>query len=280
MTGWTDPESPVHLSSESPSEDGSGVWLLLCLRGRCRLTATDSPLLLTAPQHALLYAGGANQIVFSPETPDTELVAIAWPGAGFREITAGLPAPLTGFQQAIQYLQSAVLGAEAIPSALQYAVRELLTLLPAAPTTAPDPVQQLRCRAKLWEILALQIASFTQPASPPNPLGLTEYDQERLRFAHNYLLQHVQLPPTLPELARIVGLNEHKLKRGFKALFGKPTFAYLAEWRLLEARRLLLTDSALTAGEVAFELGYSSLPHFSAAFKQRFGLSPRALRMS
>ena len=105
----------------------------------------------------------------------------------------------------------------------------------------------------------------------------TEYDQERLLFARDYLIQHLHLPPSLPELARIAGLNEFKLKNGFKELFGQPVFAYLAEYRLQEAQAQLL-EGRKTASELAFELGYSSLQHFSTAFKKKFGVSPRELR--
>jgi AraC family transcriptional regulator, transcriptional activator of the genes for pyochelin and ferripyochelin receptors len=252
----------------------AAVWLLFCLRGRCGIhDAAATPLLLTARRHALL-SPTISAIRFEAEAAETELLAIAWPAPSFTALTAELPEPLAGFSTAVQHHRAAHLIGAACPPALQLVLRDLLTI--AAQSAVP--LTLLQSRAKLWELVALQAAAFTQPAASTRPIGLSEYDQERLHFAHDYLLQHVQLPPTLPELARIAGLNECKLKRGFKALFGQPTFAYLAEWRLQEARQRLLANPTVTASEVAFELGYASLPHFSAAFKHRFGISPRALR--
>jgi AraC-like DNA-binding protein len=76
---------------------------------------------------------------------------------------------------------------------------------------------------------------------------------------------------------RRVGLNEYKLKRGFRELFGTTVFAYLSEQRLALAKRMLL-DTDKTAAEIAFELGYATPQHFSAAFKKRFGVSPKSMR--
>lgn len=249
------------------------VSLLLCRHGRCAVHSTGAPVLhLAGPQHAALFPAGA-LITLRADAPATELIVLAWPIAGFVEVAAELAAPLASFGAAVQVDAFAVLGPAPLPLTLSHAVGALLTAEPASSGT----LRQLWRRARLWEVVAIQLAALEHPL----PIHtLSEYDQERLRFARDYLLQHTQLPPTLPELARLAGLNECKLKRGFKALFGQPAFAYLAEWRLLDARRRLTADPALTASEVAFELGYASLQHFSAAYKQRFGHSPRARRIS
>lgn len=87
----------------------------------------------------------------------------------------------------------------------------------------------------------------------------------------------ITTPPTLSEVARSVGLNEYKLKRGFKETFGTTVFSYLTEQRLESAKRLLL-DTDKTASEVGFELGYATAQHFHHAFKNRFGVTPNSMR--
>ena len=85
------------------------------------------------------------------------------------------------------------------------------------------------------------------------------------------------MPPSLSELARIIGINEYKLKRGFKEIFGNTVFGYLSDARL-EIAKMDLLENKKTVSEIALELGYSSLPHFSNAFKNKFGVSPAKLK--
>lgn len=103
-----------------------------------------------------------------------------------------------------------------------------------------------------------------------------EYDRERILFARDYLMRHMENPPSLPGLSRLAGINEFKLKNGFKELFGQPVFAWLAEYRLETARGELMKGDR-TVTEIAFELGFSSPQHFSSAFKNKYGVSPREM---
>jgi AraC family transcriptional regulator, transcriptional activator of the genes for pyochelin and ferripyochelin receptors len=143
--------------------------------------------------------------------------------------------------------------------------------------TLPAAHQPLYFEAKAMELMALQAACYqeTQLTAPRH--AKTEYDRERILFAKDYLLKHIAMPPTLAKLALVSGINEFKLKNGFREMFGNSVFAYLAEHRLEIAKRELI-DGKKTATEIAFELGYSSLQHFSSRFKERYGVTPTALR--
>jgi AraC-like DNA-binding protein len=109
------------------------------------------------------------------------------------------------------------------------------------------------------------------------PLPRTRGERDKLFAARDLIEARLDHPPTLAEVARQIGLNEFKLKRGFKALFGKTVFSHLTEQRLELALRLLL-DTDKTAAEVGFELGYRTPQHFSEAFKRRFGVTPKTVR--
>lgn len=113
-----------------------------------------------------------------------------------------------------------------------------------------------------------------------NPVGTfvkTPQDRDKLIQAQAILNQQVDQPPTIPELARKVGLNEYKLKKGFKELFGTTMFGFVHQKRMGLARKLLL-DTNLSAKEIAYQAGYSSPQHFSRAFKAEFGQSPDRMR--
>ena len=105
-----------------------------------------------------------------------------------------------------------------------------------------------------------------------------EYDRERILFARDYLLKHIENPPSLPELARLAGINEFKLKNGFKEIFNQPVFAWLADVRIETAMAELMKKNRPIT-EIAFELGFSSPQHFSAAFKRKYGVPPRFFQL-
>jgi len=77
----------------------------------------------------------------------------------------------------------------------------------------------------------------------------------------------LETPPTLTELSRIAGINEFKLKKDLKKHLTKLFFEYLADVRLEIAKNDLL-EKKKSITEIAFELGYSSLQHFSSAFQK------------
>ncbi len=102
----------------------------------------------------------------------------------------------------------------------------------------------------------------------------SEYDRERLDFAKNYLIQNYDMPPTIAELSRIAGINEQKLKNGFKERFGKTIHTFLTDYKMEIALRDL-QQKTKNPSQLAFDLGFSSLQHFSKAFKQYYGFTPK-----
>ncbi len=136
-----------------------------------------------------------------------------------------------------------------------------------------DPLKRMFFFSKAIEMLVLQAESFDKSVPSKSLYVKKEYDKERILFARDYLVKHMECPPTLTELSRNAGINEFKLKRGFKEIFNMTAFEYLSAVRLEMARTDLL-DNKKPISEIAFELGYSSLQHFSAAFKKKFGVAP------
>lgn len=126
-------------------------------------------------------------------------------------------------------------------------------------------------QAKCVELLILQAEAFER--SRPGKTTLTSaHDKDCITYAREYLLQHITDPPTLQELAAIAGTNTFKLKNGFKELFNNTVFGYLNEMRLDQARTLL--QEGIPIKEVADRTGYSSVQHFSTAFRKKFNIPP------
>jgi AraC family transcriptional regulator len=98
-------------------------------------------------------------------------------------------------------------------------------------------------------------------------------DREKIVKAREILLQHIGEPITIKELSRKVAINECYLKKGFKELYGTTVFDFYQSQRM-EHARYLLYEKGLSVTEVSMMLGYSSISHFSTAFKKHTGLKP------
>jgi AraC-like DNA-binding protein len=70
-----------------------------------------------------------------------------------------------------------------------------------------------------------------------------------------------------------VGINHGKLNMGFRKMYGTTVFGYLRRMRLLEAKRLI-DQGEMNVTEVALNVGYNSLPSFSKAFTEFYGIPP------
>lgn len=134
-------------------------------------------------------------------------------------------------------------------------------------------VNTLFLQAKCIELLTLQVEALEkQQHTPANTVMKTADDKSRIVYARDYLVAHMSSPPSLTELATIAGTNTFKLKNGFKELYNQSVFGYLTQVKLSQARELLL--SGLPVKEVADQLGYSSVQHFTTAFRKQFGTTP------
>jgi AraC-like DNA-binding protein len=100
-----------------------------------------------------------------------------------------------------------------------------------------------------------------------------ESGRERIYMARDILLQRIGEPITIKQLSRKVAINECYLKKGFKEVFGTTIFDFYQQQRM-EHAKYLLYEKGLSVTDVSALLGYSSISHFSAAFKKHTGLKP------
>ncbi len=130
--------------------------------------------------------------------------------------------------------------------------------------------------AKAIELFLLQIKQLDQQDQAVTS-KLKPQDVACLHEVKDTLELHYSQPHSITELARKAGINQMKLKNGFKELFGNTVFGYLHDIRMKEAKRLLL-DEKMYVGEVAYLIGYKHPHHFTAAFRKKFGMLPRDLK--
>lgn len=101
----------------------------------------------------------------------------------------------------------------------------------------------------------------------------SDTDREKIMQARDLLIQSIGQPITIKELSRKVAMNECYLKKGFKEMYGTTIFDFYQNQRM-EHAKYLLYEKGLNVTDVSMLLGYSSISHFSTAFKKQTGLKP------
>lgn len=169
---------------------------------------------------------------------------------------------------------------------------ELLPFLPCptTPEIAFTLQQILNCpyqgstrliylEGKTLEVVALQLELMVGDRhSSEKPLKLRRDEIDRIHHAKELLTQHLDNPPSLMALAQRVGLNDRKLKEGFRQVFNTTAFGYLHDYRMEQARQLLRQN--MTIAGVAAAVGYASPTAFNAAFRRKFGMNPKRYQLA
>lgn len=154
--------------------------------------------------------------------------------------------------------------------------RMYLTQLHQTDKTTPF-IRSLRQTETAMHLLSIALECITIPFNecqvPACRFLAYESEREKIKEACLVLEQNLDKPLTIPELAKKVAINECYLKKGFKALVGKTVHDYHQDLRIAKAKELL-QGQGLTVTEVAHTLGYSSISHFSTAFKRVTGMKP------
>jgi len=92
-----------------------------------------------------------------------------------------------------------------------------------------------------------------------------------------FIESHFAEPVGLDDVAGIAGVSRYHLTRVFHGALGQPIVRYLRGRRLTEAARALANGAPDILG-VALEAGYGSHEAFTRAFRERFGVTPEAVR--
>ena len=140
-------------------------------------------------------------------------------------------------------------------------------------------IKSLYYKGKGYELLSLYFNRTEDPNAEQCPFLVDEENVLKIRKAKEIVLANLAEPPGLQELADQIGLNLKKLKMGFKQIYGDTVYGFLFDYKMDYARRLLDTGS-YNVNEVGLKIGYSTGSHFIAAFKKKFGTTPKKYLMS
>jgi len=247
------------------------VTMYFNLSGRCSIhpAGMDKPINFEDETCNMFYASGGTALVKNSQEKTTAFM-IQFTRDAFVRLTRDSNTVLTNFATKVAAGKQARIS----ETNLLLDINTSLIIKSILQCDYPDDLKKMFLLSKTIELLVLQAKSFALALNTKDTFVKNEYDKQRITFVKEVLSKNIQRPPTLSELATIAGINEYKLKKGFKEMFGNTVFGYLSDLRLYHARdELVKKEKRVT--EIAYELGYSSVQHFSAAFKKKFEISPR-----
>lgn len=158
-----------------------------------------------------------------------------------------------------------------ISSALKLALNQLFAV------NLSDNARRIFLQGKVLEILSLYFSN-RQPDVESCPFLNDEAVVRKIKHAKEHLLKNIDSAPTIKELSKVAGLNEFQLKAGFKEIYGNTVYGYLLDHKLDHARALLDTKK-FKVNEAATQVGYTNTSHFIAAFRKKFGITPKKYLM-
>jgi AraC-like DNA-binding protein len=130
-----------------------------------------------------------------------------------------------------------------------------------------DAIAALR-EGRPWRDVRMEIAAALG-------LGTPLHEDARITAALQNLREHPGKPHALDQVARKANLSPSRFLHLFKAVTGVPFRRYRMWMRMGAAVRSMTAGRSLT--EAALAAGFASSSHFSAAFREMFGLSPSQL---
>jgi len=140
-------------------------------------------------------------------------------------------------------------------------------------------IKKLYFKGKIYELLSLYFNRAEDPNAEQCPFLIDEENVIKIRKAKDFVIANMAEPPGLQELADEVGINLKKLKMGFRQIYGDSVYSFLFDYKMDYARKLLDSGS-FNVNEVGLRIGYSTSSHFIAAFKKKFGTTPKKYLMS
>ena len=140
-------------------------------------------------------------------------------------------------------------------------------------------IKNLYVKGKIYELLSLYFQKDEVSDGEYCPFLVDERDVAKIRQAKDIIISRMVDPPSLQDLANETGLNLKKLKEGFKQIYGDTVYSFLFDYKMEHAKRLL-ENNQLNVAEIGHKVGYSTSSHFIAAFKKKFGTTPKQYVMN
>lgn len=133
--------------------------------------------------------------------------------------------------------------------------------------------RKLYLKGKVLELIALQTENYERKKHT----NYTTKTLKKVYQARQFITENLDKSITICELSKELFMNEFDIKLEFKNVFGHSIKEFCT-LKKMERAQNLLKNSEVPIYEIAENIGYKNATHFTAAFKKRFGLTPKTYR--
>jgi len=258
----------VHKQVVTRKIDSSYIQFHFCLKGNAKFIFNQGNYALEIPeeQSLLLYNTQQDLPLNTELAPNTWMLSLVMSIQKFHSLftkQAGhIPFLSTEFKDKKYYSQ------EVISPAIAVVLSQLMNY------NLHQSVMELYLKGKILELIALYFNRMEDVAIEQCPFLVDEENVKRIRQAKDIIIARMAEPPTLAELAEEIGLSLKRLKEGFKQIYGDSVYSFLFNYKMEYARKMLESNQH-NVNEVGLKVGYSTASHFIAAFKKKYGTTPK-----
>jgi AraC-like DNA-binding protein len=229
------------------------VEVVLPLGGGARLELSGSRHSLADREAAFFWAGHPHRIADNDDD-----VEVAWLTVPLVDVLAwDLPAAFVG-----ELLRGDV---SLMPAPSQLV--DAMAVWQHEIGASPELTNAARLEAHAW---LLRAAAFAHASAPSGP-------RSAATVMASHVSQHFREPLLVADVAAVAHLHPSTAADVFRRSMGVTIGEYLAQCRVAEAQRLLISTDATTT-DVAARAGFGSTSRFYARFVQDCGMSPGAYR--
>lgn len=140
----------------------------------------------------------------------------------------------------------------------------------------PDPIKKGYSKVKVLELL-LFLSGLTPEDGSEQRRYFPRDQVETVKAVKDYLVAHLDEHITIKELCQRFSIAQTTLKTCFKGVYGTSIYAFIRNYRIESAARLLReTDKSIL--EIAGMVGYDNGSKFAGAFRDILGASPKDFR--
>lgn len=118
---------------------------------------------------------------------------------------------------------------------------------------------------------------FIQSAKSTRLTQSSKMSDYYIQEAIHYMEQNFQNDISIEEIAAVCGINRSYLGKIFRYSIGRSPQEFLMNYRMVKATELLKLTT-LSIADIGTAVGYGNPLHFSRAFKNIYGVSPREWR--
>ena len=262
------------LGNFSTSNNTDFVRLHFGLKGNYEFSykQLDKRFDLIGGHHNIMYSNGFD-IEIENKTFEIETFGIQFPKELFIDFTQNANEQIKRFSENILLGKSDLLSQNwgVIDFSIEQVIRQIINC------NYSTELKKMFLLSKSIELLVLSAESYSYSENKKEIFVKNKSDKEKIVAVRDLINENLNCPPNLNQIAKTIGLNEYKLKRGFKEVFNNTVIGYLTEQRLNLALQYL-KDTQKTSSEIAYSLGYATPQHFSNAFKKKFGFAPNSVR--